>query len=156
MNVKILGVLSTAVGRAFEWAAVGFYVAGWVLGTRHFFLALAAFAAAIALLAIGSRREEDTKRARLGVAIVSTAFVIPALVVLGQGKMELAERDRFRSYLAEHRCAYAGETVVGMSRGGCKFEDCEGPEPIEDQEFFCAATGKNITFTGFKEGAYGR
>lgn len=154
--MKIIGVLSSARGGAFEWGAAAFYAVGWLLGARHFFLALAAFAAAVVLLAVGAFGEEDRKRAKLGVALVSAAFLIPALVMLGQSRLDLAERDRFRSYLADHRCKYVEETVVGMSRGGCKFEECVDSEPIEDQEFFCAATGKHVTFTGFKEGAYGR
>jgi hypothetical protein len=134
--VKLLGVLSSGRGRAFEISATTLHATGWLLGARHFLVALAAFAAAVVLLAIGASRGADWKRARLGVALVSVAFVLPALVGLGQLKMDLVERDRFRSYLAEHRCKYVGEAVVGLSRGGCRFEECADPKPIEDQQFF--------------------
>lgn len=154
--MKIFGVLSASRGAVFELGAAASYTLGWILGARYFSLALVAFAAAVAVLAIGARREEDRKRARFGVALVSAAFVLPALLVLGQWKMDLVDRERFRSYRTEHRCDYTGDTVVGMSKGGCRFEECVDPEPIEDQEFFCVATGKHITLTDFKEGSYGR
>lgn len=78
------------------------------------------------------------------------------MLVLGRSKLEIVERNRFQSYLPEHVCTYAGEAVVGMSYGGCRFEECVGPEPIEDRQYFCATTGQHITLTEFKEGAYGR
>ncbi len=154
--MKLLGVLAGKRSGSFELGAAAFYVAGWMLGASYFWLAFPAFALSVIVLTIGSRGDEDRKRAGFAVALVSVAFVLPALLMLGWSKFELIERDRFRSYLSEHRCTDAGEAVVGMSRGGCRFEQCVGPEPIEDQQYFCAATGKHITFTEFKEGAYGR
>lgn len=142
--------------RLFESGAIAVYLFGWILGGRYFWLALLAFALAGGLFVAAFMRGENEKQGMLGAALVSAAFVIPALVVLWQSKADLLEIERFRAYLAEHRCEYAGETVVGMSRGGCKFEDCVGPEPIEDEQFLCATTGKYITLTGFKEGNYGR
>jgi hypothetical protein len=154
--VKVLGILSGKRSGLFELGAASLYAVGWILGANYFWLALTAFAITVVMLAIGSHHEQDRKRARIAVAMVSAAFVLPALLILGRSKLELAERDRFHSYLSEHSCTYAGEAVVGMSQGGCRYEECVGPEPIEVRQYFCAATGHNITFTGFKEGAYGR
>lgn len=142
--------------RLFEMGAITVYLSGWILGGRNFWLALFAFALAGGLFIAAFMRSENEKKGVLSAALVSAAFVIPALVVLWQSKADLLEIERFRAYLADHRCEYAGETVVGVSRGGCKFENCAGPEPIEDQQFLCATTGKYITLTGFKEGNYGQ
>ena len=154
--MKILGFLTTVRSGVFELAAAIVYFVGWYLGAQHFYFALAAFAGSVVLLGAGALREEDRKKARSGVALIAAVFVLPALIVLVQSRMELFERERFQRYLAEHRCEYAGEAVVGMSPGGCRYEECVDPEPIEDQQFLCSVTGKYITFTGFKEGAYGR
>lgn len=154
--MKLIGVLRGERSGSFELGAVVLYVAGWLLGARYFWFSLAAFVLSVVVLTIGSLGDEDRKRARFGVAFISVPFVLPALLMLGWSKDELNERERFRSYLAEHRCTYVGETVVGMSRGGCRFEECVGPEPIEDLQYFCAVTGKSITLTDFKQGAYGR
>lgn len=153
--MKLLGILKGERSGSFELGAAAFYATGWILGASYFWLALAAFALSVVVVTIGSRGDEDRKRARFAVALVSVAFVLPALLILGWSKFELIERDRFRSYLSEHRCTYTGDEVVAMSRGGCRFEECVDPEPIEDQQYFCAATGKLITFTEFKGGAYG-
>ena len=153
--MKVFGVLSGSRGGAFELGATALYVVGWLLGARYFVFALTAFAAAVVLLVLGAGSEENKRSARLGVALISAAFVIPALVVLAQQRIDLSERERFLSYLDEHECNYSGEAVVGMSRGGCRFEECVDPEPIEDQQFFCTATGRHITFSDFKMGTYG-
>lgn len=154
--MKILGILKGERAGAFELGAAAFYAAGWMLGARHFWIALAAFALSVVVIMIGSRGDDDRPRARLGIAIFSVPFVLPAIGLLVLSKSELIERDRFRSYLSEHRCTYAGEVVVGMSRGGCRFGECTGPEPIEERQYFCAATGKHITITDFSKGGYGR
>lgn len=154
--MKLFGILNGERSGFLEFGAAAFYATGWILGAKYFWLSLAAFALSVFVLFIGTNLEENRKHARIAVAIISVAFVLPALLMLVWSKFELIERDRFRSYLSEHRCTYAGEAVVGMSRGVCRFGECAGPEPIEDQQYLCAATGKIITLTEFKEGAYGR
>lgn len=101
--MKILGVLSGDRSGSFELGAAALYAVGWILGAEHFWLALTAFAITVVVLAIGSLHEQDRKRARIAVALVSAAFVLPAMLVLGQSRLELTERDRFHSYLLEHR-----------------------------------------------------
>lgn len=154
--MKLIGILKGKWSGLLELGAAAFYATGWMFGASYFWLALAAFALSIVFLAIGSQLEQDRKRSRFAVALVFVAFVLPALLMLLWSRFELIEQDRFRSYLSEHRCTYAGKAIVGMSRGGCRFEECVGPEPIENQQYLCSATGKHVTFTEFKEGGYGR
>ena len=101
--MKLLGVLTGERSGSFELGAGALYMAGWILGASYFWLALAAYALSVVVLTIGSRGDEDRKRARFAVALVSVAFVLPALLMLGWSKFELIERDRFRSSMNHAR-----------------------------------------------------
>ena len=88
---------------------------------------------------------------------VAAAFVLPALGMCWTKYQDLGEVRRWNSYLSLHRCEHRGDVVTGFSKGGCdRSEDCQPGEEIEEPEYFCMTTEKSITFSGFREGNYGR
>ena len=146
--------------KVFIYASFALYILGWLFGERHLIFALLSFAAS-GICAFNTippdANKTIKKQQRQQVAFVLAAFILPTLGVFWVAHQNNAEADRFRTYLSEHRCKYVGDTVTGYSQGGCdQWERCEDPQEIDEQEFFCAATGNHITYSDFKTGHYGQ
>jgi hypothetical protein len=133
------------------------YAIAWILAFYN------AAAAAIAFIAAGYLLSQSiTSGTATTSADRSTLWLMLAAVVrpgLGASWIRYendAESRRFSSYLSQHECKFTGNVVVGMSKGGCdRFDNCEGPEEIEEFQYFCKTTGRSITSSQFRNGQYG-
>lgn len=144
--------------KVFTYATFALYILGWLFGERHILLALLSFTAAgICAFNTIPPDADNKKQQQQQIGFALAAFILPALGAFWIARQDNAEANRFRAYLAEHHCKYVGDTVTGYSEGDCgRWERCEDPQEIEEQEFFCTATGNHITYSDFKAGHYGR
>jgi hypothetical protein len=149
-------VLADYREKIFTYSTFALYILGWLFGEGHLVLALLSFAASgICAFNTIPPDAENKKQQQLQVGFALAAFMLPALGAFWVAHQNNAEADRFRAYLSEHRCKYVGDTVTGYSEGGCdRWEHCEYPQEIEEEEFFCATTGNHITYSVFKAGHY--
>ena len=140
--------------KVFAYATFALYILGWSFGERYLLFALLSFAASGICAFNAIPPDADNKKQQWQQAgFILAAFILPALGAFWVAHENDAEADRFRAYLSEHSCKYVGDTVTGYSKGGCvRWERCEDPQEIEEQEFFCAATGHHITYSNFKVG----
>lgn len=127
-----------------------------VVSVRHLTFALLALAAsAVCVCKTIPSDAEDREHQRKQIYLFLVVSMVPALYVIWDVHHQEWDARRFKTYLSEHRCAYQGNVITGLTRGGCdRLGNCEELQEIEDAEFLCAATGSHITYTDFKAGNY--
>jgi hypothetical protein len=144
--------------KLYGYVALAFYIGAWLWDDQHLFFALFSLiiSGILALQTIPSDAD-NKKYKRKELLFVLAAFMQPALIIFWNRYQENAQQKQFKNYVSEHRCKYAGDKITGVSKGGCdRFGNCEDPQEIEEQEFFCRATGNHLTYSEFKAGHYGR
>jgi hypothetical protein len=87
---------------------------------------------------------------------LAAAFYIPMSGIACMKYQERAVERHFESYLSAHRCVHTGIIVTGYAAEQCdRWERCSSEGEVEEDQYFCRATGKRITFKQFSSGSYG-
>ena len=133
------------------------YVIAWIATFSNPIIGAVAFIASAGLAWVSLSSARPSAYTTKGMKLFIIAVVIgPGLYTCWVRYNNEAASHHFQSYLRQHSCKYEGEIVVGMSNGGCdRAGNCEDPEEIEESQFFCATTGRRITFSQFREGYFG-
>jgi hypothetical protein len=133
------------------------YVISWVLTFSSPIIGAVMFIASAGLAWVSLSSAPRSANSSRGMWLLLIAVVTgPGLLACWVRYNNEADSHHFKAYLRQHACKYEGEIVVGMSKGGCdRAGNCEEPEEIEESQFFCATTGRRITFSQFREGYFG-
>jgi hypothetical protein len=138
--------------------SIAVYLVGWFLISSRPEVAAMIFVAAGAILILSTPTDASGRKPLFEQNLVAAAAcVLPALGMCWSKYQDLGETRRWNSYLSQHQCRYREQVVTGYSKGGCdRSGDCQPGEEIEEPEYFCMTTKKRITFSGFREGNFGK